>query len=265
MFQLQAVEGVENEIERLLQEDALAEEVIYEIKEQFEGMDRFDSDDGATPAPDGGQSDMDIDGEMMDMEEDDEDEDEDDLLAELERKIEGGENSSDDEGEGDEPRSGALNKAIPGGIGATNLNSSKLGAADGMGGAIPGFAGGSGSHGMGTGSASSGTGSAALVAKQGDKGKSKAAQGDEEDDDEEDEEDDEEEDDDDDDSGSEEDDEDDENAQTEKLLKDEIKELNAKIKDNEEKLLSAPNDILKVRCRSIDVEPYRHVPSAKCY
>ncbi|KAG0317260.1 hypothetical protein BG000_004593, partial [Podila horticola] len=56
-----AVEGVENEIERLLHEDALAEEVQYDIREQVdgmeEGMDQFDfSDDGegATPAPDEG-------------------------------------------------------------------------------------------------------------------------------------------------------------------------------------------------------------------
>ncbi|KAI8597249.1 TAFII55 protein conserved region-domain-containing protein [Dissophora ornata] len=160
-----AVEGVENEIERLLQEDALAEEVVYEIREQIDGMDRFDSDDGATPAPEGGHSDMDMDAEMMDMdeEEEEEDEDEDDLLAELERKIGGGENSSDEEGEEDEEE--------------------------------------------------------------------------EEDDD----------DDDDDDSGSEEDDEDDgESAQMEKLLKDEIRELNGKVKDTQEKLQSAPNDILKV-------------------
>ncbi|KAF9987455.1 hypothetical protein BGZ65_003555, partial [Modicella reniformis] len=92
---------------------------------------------------------------------------------------------------------------------------------------------------------------------QGEKGKGKVAQGGEEEEDEEDEEDEEEEeDDDDDDSGSEEEDEDEdendkENAQMEKLLKDEIKELNAKVKDNEEKLQSAPNDLLKKRFGSI--------------
>ncbi|KAK3813572.1 MAG: TAFII55 protein conserved region-domain-containing protein [Linnemannia elongata] len=174
-----AVEGVEAEIERLLQEDAQAEEVVYEMREQVDGMDRFDSDDGATPAPEGAQSDLDMDdndGEMMDMdeeEEEDEDEEDDeyekDLLAELEREI-----AQDDDDDEDD------------------------------------------------------------------------------DDDDEEEEEEEEDDDDDEDSGSDEDDEDDdeddkEKAQVEKLLKDEIKELDSKIQENEEKLQSAPNEILKKR------------------
>ena len=108
------MEGVEAEIERLLQEDAQAEEVVYEIREQVDGMDRFDSDDGATPAPEGAQSDLDMednDGETMDMdeeEEDDEDEEDDeyekDLLAELEREIGGGENATDEEGGTPQPQ-----------------------------------------------------------------------------------------------------------------------------------------------------------------
>ncbi|KAG0225505.1 TAFII55 protein conserved region-domain-containing protein [Mortierella sp. GBAus27b] len=223
-----AVEGVENEIERLLQEDALAEEVIYEIKDQIEGMDRFDSDDGATPAPDGGQSDMDMDGEMMDMEDEDEDGYGDDL-AELERQIEGGENSSDDESE-TATNSGAGNTS--GGLGSTSINNNMIRAA-----------GGANSHlAAGVGSAAGGVASAG---KQGDKGKSKATGGEDEDDEE-----DEEEDEDDDDSGSEEEDEDEDDKEKE-LLKDEIRELNAKIRDNEEKLQSAPNDILKKRFGSI--------------
>ncbi|KAF9920122.1 hypothetical protein BGZ65_011532, partial [Modicella reniformis] len=172
-----AVEGVENEIERLLQEDALAEQVIPEIMEQSEGMDRFDSDEGATPVLDGGHSDMDMDGEMLDMEDDEEeDEDEDDLLAELERKIGGGEGSSEDEGE----RSGTASTATAvaatasatksgtgnnkSGVGAININ--KVGAVDGKGLGGPLATG-------GVGSASSATGVAALGSKQGEKGKGK--------------------------------------------------------------------------------------------
>ncbi|KAG0288534.1 hypothetical protein BGZ98_004227 [Dissophora globulifera] len=255
-----AVEGVENEIERLLQEDALAEEVTYEIREQIDGMDRFDSDDAATPAPEGGHSDMDMDGEMMDIDEDDEeeDEDEDDLLAELERKIGGGENSSDDEEEEDNgtPQPDGPGSAAGSGSGITNahmLGSGKTGLGDSK----AGSAGGSGGHLTNpAGVLSSTAGGASLAAKLGDKGKAKSmAAGDGDDDEDEDDEDDEEEeeeDDDDDDSGSDEDDEDDdESAQMEKLLKDEIKELNSKVKDNQEKLQSAPNDILKRRFGSI--------------
>ncbi|KAG0329707.1 hypothetical protein BG000_011970, partial [Podila horticola] len=76
-----------------------------------------------------------------------------------------------------------------------------------------------------------------------------------EEDDEDDDEEEDEEDDDDDDSGSDEDDDDDdddkEKAQLEKMLKDEIKELNGKIRENQDKLNSAPNEILKKRFGSI--------------
>ncbi|KAF8932985.1 hypothetical protein BGZ58_006650 [Dissophora ornata] len=259
-----AVEGVENEIERLLQEDALAEEVVYEIREQIDGMDRFDSDDGATPAPEGGHSDMDMDAEMMDMdeEEEEEDEDEDDLLAELERKIGGGENSSDEEGEedGGTPRPhGATTKPGVGGSSASTAISSKAGSIESKAGAALGSAGGASGHpNTQAGLASSAASGLSLAAKQGDKGKAKSNQDDDEDEDEDDEEEEEEEeeedddDDDDDDSGSEEDDEDDgESAQMEKLLKDEIRELNGKVKDTQEKLQSAPNDILKRRFGTI--------------
>ncbi|KAG0002071.1 hypothetical protein BGZ80_002929 [Entomortierella chlamydospora] len=257
-----AVEGVENEVERLLKEDSAAEEVQYEIREQIDGMDRFDSDDGATPAPEGVNSDMDMDGEMMEMDEDeeDEDEDEDDFLAELEKQIGGGDNTSGDEGEGDEESSkGAANRpgsnigagSGSGGVGGSNninnnININKAGSIDAKTGAT---------------SASTSISSSAAAAAAKINNKSKGKSDDDDDDGEEEEEEDEdeeedEEDDDDDDSGSEEDDEDEdegdkEDAQTEKLLKDEIKEINGRVKDNEEKLQSAPNDILKRRFGSI--------------
>ncbi|KAF9359439.1 hypothetical protein BGX26_012339 [Mortierella sp. AD094] len=262
-----AVEGVENEVERLLKEDSAAEEVQYEIREQIDGMDRFDSDDGATPAPEGVNSDMDMDGEMMDMDEDeeDEDEDEDDFLAELEKQIGGGENTSGDDGEGDEESSkGAANKPGPstgagsGSIGGSgmgwnnNNNINKAGSIDTKTGAASVSS-----------SISSSAAAASAAAKISNKGKGKSDQGGDDDDDddgeeeeEDDDEEEDEEDDDDDDSGSEEDDEDEdegdkENAQMEKLLKDEIREINGRVKDNEEKLQSAPNDILKRRFGSI--------------
>ncbi|KAF8928718.1 hypothetical protein BGZ58_009430 [Dissophora ornata] len=255
-----AVEGVENEIERLLQEDALAEEVVYEIREQIDGMDRFDSDDGATPAPEGGHSDMDMDAEMMDMDEEDEDqdEDEDDLLAELERKIGGGENSTDEEGEEDggtpQPQ-GAIMKPGVSSSSASTAISSKTGLTESKAGSALGSPGGASGH-LNTqaGLSSSAASGLSSTTKHGDKGKAKSNQDDDEDEDEDDEEEEEEEeeDDDDDDSGSEEEeDDDDETAQMEKLLKDEIRELNGKVKDNQEKLQSAPNDILKRRFGSI--------------
>ncbi|KAG0357053.1 hypothetical protein BGZ54_000493, partial [Gamsiella multidivaricata] len=268
-----AVEGVENEIERLLQEDALAEEVVYEIREQIDGMDRFDSDEGATPAPEGVHSDMDMDGEMMDMdeEEEEEDEDEDDLLAELERKIEGGDgNSTDDEGEGDEdggtPQPQIKANTSAQGVGANfagsglNVSNVKTGPANANAGIGLGATGVSGGHlGSTSGALSGAAGRASSAIKQGSKGKGQTGDEDEdEDEDDEEEDEEEEEDDDDDDSGSEEDEDEDEDdkddkesAQMEKLLKDEIKELNGKVKDNEEKLQSAPNDILKRRFGSI--------------
>ncbi|KAF9436663.1 hypothetical protein BGZ76_003347 [Entomortierella beljakovae] len=238
-----AVEGVENEVERLLKEDSAAEEVRFEIREQIDGMDRFDSDDGATPAPEGVQSDMDMDGEMMDMDEEDdeEEEDEDDFLAELERHIGGGENTSDDDGEGANTKSGASIS-----IGSSTNNNNKAGLLDIKSGATLASAG----------SLASSAAIASGGSKPINKGKGKV---DDDDDGEDDEDDDEEEDedDDDDDSGSEEEDDDDgdegdkESAQMEKLLKDEIKELHGKVKDSEEKLQSAPNDILKRRFGSI--------------
>ncbi|KAF8976059.1 hypothetical protein BGZ46_008602 [Entomortierella lignicola] len=254
-----AVEGVENEVERLLKEDSVAEEVQYEIREQIDGMDRFDSDDGATPAPEGVNSDMDMDGEMMDEDEDEEDEDEDvdDIfLAELEKQIGGGENTSDDEGE-----VGGLQSQTTKGT-AVNLGS---GVGPGSGG---GVGGGSGLNKIGsmdikTGVVgSSSTAATTSAASMNVKGKSKGDTGDDDDDDEgeddddDDDEEDDDDDDDDDDSGSEEDEEDEddgdkENAQLEKLLKDEIKELNDKIKDREEQLQSAPNGVLKNRFQGI--------------
>ncbi|KAG0278056.1 hypothetical protein BGZ95_004818 [Linnemannia exigua] len=277
-----AVEGVENEIERLLQEDKLAEEVIYEMREQVDGMDRFDSDDGATPAPEGGQSDMDMDdgdGEMMDMDEEEDDEEEDeeddqyeqDLLAELEREIGGGENATDDEGGTPQPQE-RTPVSQPSGLSGSHANyavqpqtnTHKSGGSGGAGntGSSAGLPGlgeirsASGSHPSTTGFSSTPIGASSSAAKPTDKGKSKAQRedDDDDDDDEEEEEDEEEEDDDDDDddSGSDDDDDEDdeddkEKAQVEKMLKDEIKELDSKIQENEEKLQSAPNEILKLR------------------
>ncbi|KAF9120945.1 hypothetical protein BGW39_010973 [Mortierella sp. 14UC] len=274
-----AVEGVENEIERLLQEDKLAEEVVYEIREQVDGMDRFDSDDGATPAPEGAQSDMDMDdgdGEMMDMdeEEDDEEDEEDDqyeqdLLAELEREIGGGENATDEEGGTPQPQErkpasqptgmsgGHTSHAAPS---HTNVNKSSAfgtgnnGGAGGLSG-LGEIGNASGSHLSTTGLSSASIGVSSSAANSADKGKNKAQDEDEDDDDDEDddeEDEEEEDDDDDDDSGSDEDDDEDddddkEKAQVEKMLKDEIKELDSKIQENEEKLQSAPNEILKKR------------------
>ncbi|CAO3570924.1 unnamed protein product [Mortierella alpina] len=247
-----AVEGVENEIERLLQEDAQAEEVVYEIREQIDGMDRFDSDDGATPAPEGAHSDMDMEmeGEGDEDEEEDEQYDE-DLFAEIEREIgiEGGENATDEEGDdaGTPQRQNNSNAAAgqPANIGpfSTEVRTAGVAASDlGMATDITVSA--------GVVAMPSASTSEDRTAAGSDK---RGADDDEEEDDEEE---DEEEDDDDDDSGSEDEDEeeeeeDKERAQLEKLLKDEIRELNGKVRDNEEKVQSAPNDILKRRFGSI--------------
>lgn len=276
---------MEAEIERLLQEDAQAEEVVFEIREQVDGLDRFDSDDGATPAPEGAQSDMDMDdgdGEMMDMdeeEEDDEDEEDDeyekDLLAELEREIGGGENATDEEGGTPQPQerkpvpqSSGLSGSLSGLTALPQSNVHKTGAPEA--GSIGGTSGLSGlgdirsasgmratTTGLSSVSFAGSNGVSSGTAKQVDKGKNKTQDEDDDDedddDDEEEEEEEEEEDDDDDeDSGSDEDDEDEdeddkEKAQVEKLLKDEIKELDSKIQENEEKLQSVPNEILKVK------------------
>ncbi|KAF9967863.1 hypothetical protein BGZ70_007919 [Mortierella alpina] len=247
-----AVEGVENEIERLLQEDAQAEEVVYEIREQIDGMDRFDSDDGATPAPEGAHSDMDMEmeGEGDEDEEEDEQYDE-DLFAEIEREIgiEGGENATDEEGDdaGTPQRqdSSSTIAGSPANIGpfSTEVRTAGLAASD---------------QGMTTDTKVS---ASALVMPSAGTSVDRTAGGSDkrgvdDDEEEDDEEEDEEEDDDDDDSGSEdeeeeEEEEDKERAQLEKLLKDEIRELNGKVRDNEEKVQSAPNDILKRRFGSI--------------
>ncbi|KAF9931250.1 hypothetical protein FBU30_010575 [Linnemannia zychae] len=266
-----AVEGVEAELERLLQEDSLAEEVVYEIREQVDGMDRFDSDDNATPAPEGGQSDMDMDehdGEMMDMDEDEEDEDEEDdqyeqdLLAELEREIGGGENATDEEGGTPQPQDrkpasqSAAGHTNHTSLQQNNTHKSSVSGSGNIGGAS-GFSGlgeiRSASGNYATNARAPATGISSSTATQVDKGKNKAKNNDDdEDEDDEDEDEEEEEDDDDDDSGSDEDDDDDEDddkekAQMEKLLKDEIKELTSKIQENQEKLQSAPNEILRKR------------------
>ncbi|KAF9092826.1 hypothetical protein BGX29_010264 [Mortierella sp. GBA35] len=273
-----AVEGVEKEIERLLQEDDLAEEVVYEIREQVDGMDRFDSDDGATPAPEGVQSDLDMDeadGEMMDMdEEEDEDEDEEDdqddedLLAELENAIGGG--ATDEEGGTPQPQNQAPTSQ-PSGVtsshiihsASSHISTHNVGPSGtgGIGGAT-GFTG-LGDIRIAGGLTSMSAGASSAGANMVDKGKGKGKaqdddedEDDDEDDEEEEEEEEEEEDDEEDDSGSDEDDDDDdeddkENAQVEKLLKDEIKELKGKIQENEDKLQSAPNEILKKRFSSI--------------
>ncbi|KAF9570018.1 hypothetical protein EC968_002332 [Mortierella alpina] len=248
-----AVEGVENEIERLLQEDAQAEEVVYEIREQIDGMDRFDSDDGATPAPEGAHSDMDMEMEGEGDEEEEEEEDEqydEDLFAEIEREIgiEGGENATDEEGDDSgtpqrqDNNSATAEQPTKTGTSSTEVRTAGM-ATSGLnmvtdtkaaaGAAIP---------------------SSATSVDRGGSGNGK--QGADDDEEEDDEEEDEEDDDDDDDSGSEDEDEeeeeeDKERAQLEKLLKDEIKELNGKVRDNEEKVQSAPNDILKRRFGSI--------------
>ncbi|KAI1297333.1 hypothetical protein EDD11_007221, partial [Mortierella claussenii] len=261
-----AVEGVENEVERLLKEDSIAEEVVYEIREQIDGMDRFDSDDGATPAPEGANSDMDMDGEMMDMDEDDEEDDDDDLLAEIEREIGGGENSSDEEEDGDDgggtPQPQRLHDkpsahpSVNVGSGSSNTMVQKNAEA------MKSSVGGTKIESTTPAVSFAGSGNTAKNNTKGsnkDKGSRQGGDDEDEDDgeDEDDEEEeDEEEEDDDDDSGSEDDDEDEdeddkESAQMEKLLKDEIKELNGRVKDHEEKLQSAPNDILKRRFGSI--------------
>ncbi|KAF9289159.1 hypothetical protein BGZ68_009942 [Mortierella alpina] len=249
-----AVEGVENEIERLLQEDAQAEEVVYEIREQIDGMDRFDSDDGATPAPEGAHSDMDMEMEGEGDEEEEEEEDEqydEDLFAEIEREIgiEGGENATDEEGDDAGTPQRQDNTSATAGqqshIGSFSTEVRTAGVA---------------TSGLGTATdtkAAAGTIAMASAATSVDRsGSGSGKRGVDDDEEEDDEEEDEEEDDDDDDSGSEEEDEeeeeeDKERAQLEKLLKDEIKELNGKVRDNEEKVQSAPNDILKRRFGSI--------------
>ncbi|KAF9202361.1 hypothetical protein CPC16_003040 [Podila verticillata] len=276
-----AVEGVENEIERLLHEDALAEEVKFEIREQaegmdegMEGMDQFDfSDEGVTPAPEGEgddyegrqNSDLDMidDEEMMEGEEDEDEDDEeqDDMLAELEREMEremqkGG---SSDEEDGDDdngtPKPASKPAQTSGGSGS---GSSAI--KSGSGGSLPNV---NAMHidirnASGPGASSSGNVTSGAGTSRAEDKKKKVEEDDDEDDEEEDddeEDDDEDEDDDDDDSGSDEDDDDDEDdkekAQVEKMLKDEIKELNGKIRENQDKLNSAPNEILKKRFGSI--------------
>ncbi|KAF9959811.1 hypothetical protein BGZ72_008729 [Mortierella alpina] len=247
-----AVEGVENEIERLLQEDAQAEEVVYEIREQIDGMDRFDSDDGATPAPEGAHSDMDMEMEGEGDEDEEEEEDEqydEDLFAEIEREIgiEGGENATDDEGDDTgTPQRQDTNSTTaeqPMHIGPSSTEVRTAGVT-------------SSGLGMVTDAKAAASTVTLPSAKASVDRSSSGKRGVDDDEEEDDEEEDEEEDDDDDDSGSEEEDEeeeeeDKERAQLEKLLKDEIKELNGKVRDNEEKVQSAPNDILKRRFGSI--------------
>ncbi|KAG0088924.1 hypothetical protein BGZ93_005495 [Podila epicladia] len=280
-----AVEGVENEIERLLHEDALAEEVQYDIREQVEGMeegmDQFDfSDDGegmgATPAPDEGgnqNSDMDMmdDEEMMEEEEEEEDDDDDademmdEFQRDLEREMEknsSGEDEDDDNGTPtpkptSQPQRPGANVGPVGTGSSSSTGAVKSGSA---GSSLPNL------HAMqidirnasGSGAASSiaasGAGLSSRIAEKQKKSEDDDDEDDEEEDDEEDD-DEEDEDDDDDDSGSDEDDDDDEDdkekAQLEKMLKDEIKELNGKIRENQDKLNSAPNEILKKRFGSI--------------
>ncbi|KAG0264611.1 hypothetical protein BG011_006457 [Mortierella polycephala] len=241
-----AVEGVENEIERLLHEDALAEEVVYEIREQIDGMDRFDSEDGATPAPEGIQSDMDMDmdgiegegdEEMRDIDEDEDedegDQDDEDLLAELEREIGGGENATDEENGTPGPQDTKPKERMGSHGNAVGITDIRMVSGPSIRGPGSNLAAGIGS-----------------TPKMPSSMSKKQPDEDEEEEDEEEEDDDEDEDDD---SGSEEEDEeeDEESAQIEKLLKDEINELNTKVKENEEKLQSAPNDILKRRFGSI--------------
>ncbi|KAG0355222.1 hypothetical protein BG005_005858 [Podila minutissima] len=281
-----AVEGVENEIERLLHEDALAEEVQYDIREQVdgmeEGMDQFDfSDDGegmgATPAPDEGgnqNSDMDMmyDEEMMEEEEEEEEDDDeademmDEFQRDLEREMEKNSSGEDeDDGNGTPTPKPTSQPQKPGAnagtIGAGSSSSSTGAVKSGSAGSsLPNL------HAMqidirnasGAGAASSmaasGAGLSSRTAEKQKKSEDEEDEDDEEEDDEEDD-DEEDEDDDDDDSGSDEDDDDDEDdkekAQLEKMLKDEIKELNGKIRENQDKLNSAPNEILKKRFGSI--------------
>ncbi|KAF9293591.1 hypothetical protein BGZ74_011632 [Mortierella antarctica] len=281
-----AVEGVENEIERLLHEDALAEEVQYDIREQVdgmeEGMDQFDfSDDGegmgATPAPDEGgnqNSDMDMmyDEEMMEEEEEEEEDDDeademmDEFQRDLEREMEKNSSGEDeDDGNGTPTPKPTSQPQKPGAnagtIGAESSSSSAGAVKSGSAGSnLPNL------HAMqidirnasGSGTASSmaasGAGLSSRTAEKQKKSEDEEDEDDEEEDDEEDD-DEEDEDDDDDDSGSDEDDDDDEDdkekAQLEKMLKDEIKELNGKIRENQDKLNSAPNEILKKRFGSI--------------
>ncbi|KAG0197298.1 hypothetical protein BGX28_009189 [Mortierella sp. GBA30] len=244
-----AVEGVENEIERLLQEDAQAEEVVYEIREQIDGMDRFDSDDGATPAPEGAHSDMDmeIEGEGEDEEEEDDEQYDEDLFAEIEREIGGGENATDEEGyDTGTPQSQESRTAV----GQISHNAGVFGTEVRTAGVVPAGLGAAAGSIPSAGAISAAPIGASLNKNAGS-GKRGGDEDEEEDEGEEDDE--EEEDDDDDDSGSEEEDEDEEeeDKESEKLLKDEIKELHGKVRDNEEKLQSAPNDILKRRFGSI--------------
>ncbi|KAG0037450.1 hypothetical protein BGZ82_002500 [Podila clonocystis] len=283
-----AVEGVENEIERLLHEDALAEEVQYDIREQVEGMDlegegmdQFDfSDDGegegATPAPDEGgnqNSDLDMmdDEEMLEEEEEDEedDDDADEMMDEFQRDLER-EMEKDSSGEDDEDHHGTPTPKTtsqpqkPGvNVGSSAGSSSTTSAAKSgsAGSSLPSLSATQidirNVSGSGTASsmAASGAGSSSRVPEKQKKSEEDDDEDDEEEDDEEDDDEEDEEDDDDDDSGSDEDDDDDEDdkekAQLEKMLKDEIKELNGKIRENQDKLNSAPNEILKKRFGSI--------------
>ncbi|KAG0055904.1 hypothetical protein BGZ83_007027 [Gryganskiella cystojenkinii] len=260
-----AVEGVENEIERLLHEDALAEEVKYEIVEHNEGNDGFDSEDGATPAPDDGrpraQSEMDIDDQDMDMEDEDEDEDDgsdmEDFLQTIEKEIE----ASEDEGTPQLEQQGSHQQQQSS---SSSQLKQKQGSDDRHGLGVFGNTAQAGSNSMaghrhGSSSLASGNTASKSSSNKGKEPLRGTQAGDEDEDEEEEEEDDEEDDEeeeedddeDDDDSGSDDDDDDDEGAQHEKLLKDEIKELTVKVKENEDKVNSAPNDILKRRFGSI--------------
>ncbi|KAF9585327.1 hypothetical protein BGW38_002892 [Lunasporangiospora selenospora] len=272
-----AVEGVENEIERLLKEDSLAEEVHYEIREHIEGIDLADSEDGATPAP-GGPSDMEMDDNEGEEDEDEDEEDDLAFMAEIERHIDAGENSSEDDDDADDsgtPAPGASPSIMPTTAqGVPPSSSGPLGAPKSLSGAGIGSSSMAGSSGIKNNagsttipsarfSASTDTGkSAARLSAGGDNSASGVSQAggsrksEKTEEDEEEDEDEEDEEDEDDESGSEDEDEDEdeddkESAQMEKLLKDEIKELNAKVKDNEDKLRSAPNDILRRRFGSI--------------
>lgn len=259
-----------------MHEDALAEEVQYEIREQAEGMDegmdQFDfSDEGATPAPGEGyddegrqNSDMDMidDEEMMEGEEDEDEDDEeqDDMLAELEREMERemqkGGSSDEEDGDDDNGTSKPASKPAQtsGGPG-----SSSSAIKSGSGGSLPNvnamhidIRNASGPGSSSSGNVASGAGMSRAVEKKKKVEEDDDEDDEEEDDEEEDDDEEDEEDDDDDDSGSDEDDDDDdgEKAQVEKMLKDEIKELNGKIRENQDKLNSAPNEILKVRACS---------------
>ncbi|KAG0230902.1 hypothetical protein BGW42_000624 [Actinomortierella wolfii] len=246
-----AIEVVEQEIERLLNEDALAEEVQYEL--QMDGVDRYDTDEGGTPAP-GGQSDMDMDedGEGYDDEDDEKDLFADDLEAEIYRSMQVGSDEEEEEEEG----TPASDRGP-----STNVQTSGPKPSDSNGAAgISTKPSATSAQSLGTSTTTAGGHPPKSLAKSRtedmDEDEDEAEEEGDEEDEDEDEEEEEDDDDEDDESGSDEEEEEGDTAdqelhQLEKLLKEEIRDLDTKIQENQTNLSSAPNPILKKRFEGI--------------